>query len=230
MLRVKNVYKEYDRKVLDGFSIEFPDTGVVCLFGPSGCGKTSLLHIIAGLDSDFKGEIDGTQGKKISYLFQENRLLPWLTARENVLAVNEDEKLADRLLDCFGLAADKNKYPFELSGGMCRRVALARCLCYGGDIYLMDEPFKGVDVAAKENILAQIQGMFQNKLCIFVTHDIEEAASFSDEIMIVSGLPFSVVNKIQCFEKKQEKLLSKRPKADIIAEIRGFIDRGSRKL
>ena len=228
MLRVKNLYKEYDRKVLDGFSMEFPLTGVVCLFGPSGCGKTSLLHIVAGLDTNFKGEIEGTEGKKISYLFQENRLLPWLTARENVLSVNGDEKLADRLLDSFGLSEDKNKYPSQLSGGMCRRVALARCLCYGGDIYLMDEPFKGVDVAAKESIIVQIKSMLQNKLCIFVTHDIEEAASLSDEIVIVTGLPFTVMNKIQCFEKKQEKLLSKKPKNDIIAEIRGFIDRGSR--
>ncbi|HEX3039166.1 MAG TPA: ATP-binding cassette domain-containing protein, partial [Caproiciproducens sp.] len=154
-LEIKSAEKSFQEKtVLDGFSLKFPKSGTVCLFGPSGCGKTTLLNCIAGLLKLESGEILGTKKRRISYVFQEDRLLPWITAGENVAAVlrgsaAQNAAVAQEWLERVGLPGEADKRPGELSGGMRQRVSIARALAYGGDLYLLDEPFHALDEKSK---------------------------------------------------------------------------------
>lgn len=201
-LDIKNASKRFEGKtVLDDFSLKFPQSGVVCLFGPSGCGKTTLLNCIAGLEHLDSGEIAGEKGHKISYLFQEDRLLPWISARENVAAVlhgNEQQNAeeAARWLSLVGLRGEEEKFPNELSGGMRQRVAIARALAYGGDLYLLDEPFHALDAEAKQDVIALIREKTPNALKILVTHDAAAAETLSDIIYFLSGPPVKIINTI----------------------------------
>ena len=130
MIRIQNLQKAYgEKKVLDHFSRELPDHGVVCLTGASGRGKTTLLRILAGLEPADGGRITGMDGRKIAFVFQEDRLLPWITAEQNIrLAQPAGAKRSVReLLSLAGLeAADGAKHPGQLSGGQRRRVAVLR--------------------------------------------------------------------------------------------------------
>jgi ATPase subunit of ABC transporter with duplicated ATPase domains len=134
--------------VLEDFSLELPPAGLVCLAGPSGCGKTSLLFVLAGLRRPSSGLIHGLELQRISLLFQEDRLLPWLTAAENVALVLPSGRAEEARpwLEMVELTAEAEQLPRDLSGGMRRRVALARALAYVGDILLLDEPTNGLDV------------------------------------------------------------------------------------
>lgn len=201
-MKIHNLTKKYDGKtVLDQFSLQLPSTGTVCLFGPSGCGKTTLLNCIAGLEPFDSGEIEEAGTGKISYLFQENRLLPWISAKDNIAAVlrgkaGENAEQAKKWLGLVGLAEEGNKGPAELSGGMRRRVALARALAYGGDLYLMDEPFQGLDAERRDEMIALLQKETAGALKIIVTHDFEEAEMLADVIYILEGPPVRIADII----------------------------------
>ncbi|MDF1495008.1 ABC transporter ATP-binding protein [Caproiciproducens sp. CPB-2] len=201
-MKIHNLTKNYNGKmVLDQFSLQLPSTGTVCLFGPSGCGKTTLLNCIAGLEPFDSGEIEGAGTGKISYLFQENRLLPWISAKDNITAVlrgkaRQNEEQAEKWLGLVGLEEAGNKRPAELSGGMRRRVALARALAYGGDLYLMDEPFQGLDAERRDEMIALLQKETAGTLKIIVTHDFEEAEKLADVIYILEGPPVRIVDII----------------------------------
>lgn len=174
-IEIKNLTKSFDMEsVFKDFSAELPEKGVVCFWGASGSGKTTLLRILAGLEPADSGEISGLGGKKIAFVFQEDRLLPQFSALENV-AVVSDEKTAREWLEKLELAHELHKKPAELSGGMCRRTALARALSYGGDILLLDEPFKGLDSRLKGKIIEIIREASKDKLVILVTHEKSEA-------------------------------------------------------
>lgn len=184
--------------VLDGFSFRFPASGTVCLFGPSGCGKTTLLNCIAGLERLDSGRIEATPGARVCYLFQEDRLLPWSTAAENVAAVLRGGDRPARTrewLGLVGLGEEGGKYPSELSGGMRRRVAIARALAYGGDLYLLDEPFQRLDARSRERIAALIEERTAGKLKLLVTHDAWEAERLADLTCRLSGPPVKIVDK-----------------------------------
>ena len=201
-LEIRNAVKRFeDKTVLNEFSLKFPKQGVVCLFGPSGCGKTTLLNCIAGLEKLDSGEILGLQNRKISCLFQEDRLLPWISARDNISVVlraagGENFAKAEELLAKVGLAGEGNKRPDQLSGGMRQRVSIARALAYGGDIYLMDEPFHALDDAKKQEIIALFREMTPDALKILVTHDKREAELLADVICFLSGPPLEIVHTI----------------------------------
>ncbi len=201
-MKIHNLTKNYNGKtVLDQFSLQFPSTGTVCLFGPSGCGKTTLLNCIAGLEPFDSGEIEGAGNGKISYLFQENRLLPWISAKDNIATVlrgkpGQNAEQAEKWLGLVGLAEAGNKRPAELSGGMRRRVALARALAYGGDLYLMDEPFQGLDAERRDEMIALLQKETAGALKIIVTHDFEEAEMLADVIYILEGPPVRIADII----------------------------------
>ncbi|WP_444660079.1 ABC transporter ATP-binding protein [Caproiciproducens sp. R2] len=201
-MKIHNLTKNYNGKmVLDQFSLQLPSTGTVCLFGPSGCGKTTLLNCIAGLEPFDSGEIEGAGTGKISYLFQENRLLPWISAKDNITAVlrgkaRQNEEQAEKWLGLVGLAEAGDKRPAELSGGMRRRVALARALAYGGDLYLMDEPFQGLDAERRDEMIALLQKETAGALKIIVTHDFEEAEKLADVIYILEGPPVRIADII----------------------------------
>lgn len=171
------ISKSYgDKKVLEELSLVLPEKGIFCLLGASGIGKTTLLRLLAGLETPDSGSITGLEGKKLSMVFQNDRLLPNSSAFENVSLASSPEAAAlwlERLE--LGDAADKK--PGKLSGGMQRRVALARALAFGGDVLLLDEPFKGFDSELKKRIFPYIIGYAKNALVVLVTHDEKEAES-----------------------------------------------------
>jgi NitT/TauT family transport system ATP-binding protein len=201
-LRIEHLYQAYgERVVLQDFSLELPDSGTVCLFGLSGCGKTTLLNCLAGILTPSDGTITGLSEKRISYVFQESRLLPWATVQENVeLVLPPDHTQAAReWISCVGLLPYAGQYPRELSGGQRQRVSFARALAYGGDVFLLDEPFHALDQAAAQEMAALLQQSFPESLKILVTHNREEAEQLSDRIYFLEGPPLHVVS---CLERK----------------------------
>lgn len=171
-----------DTPILTDFSLTLPQSGAVCLFGPSGCGKTTLLRLIAGLETPTGGTVQ-CDAQRLAMVFQENRLVPWLTVRENLLLVTDDGDAVDRALAAVSLQDAAEQRPDELSGGMQRRVALARALAFGGELLLLDEPFNGLDDALKETIAKALCERFAGCPIVLVTHSLDEAALFDASIV-----------------------------------------------
>ena len=162
-----------EKIVLQNLSATLPDSGVIALLGPSGSGKTTLLRLFAGLLSPARGGFSGMEGKRVSVVFQEDRLLPWLDAAGNIALV-EGARTVEECLAAVELSESALKLPAVLSGGMQRRVAIARALRYGGDALVLDEPFKGLDDALKARIASKLAEAFP--LIVIATHDEKEAA------------------------------------------------------
>ena len=180
MIRLSHISAGYPgKKVIEDLSLSFPDTGAFALMAPSGFGKTTLLRVLAGLLPIHTGERRGLENKKISFLFQEDRLLPWQSAQKNVELVS-DAVAAKYWLEQMEIP-DGSQMPRELSGGMQRRVALARAMAFGGDILLLDEPFKGLDEALRERIAERIKGIFP--LTVLSVHDAVEAELMDAKII-----------------------------------------------
>ncbi len=146
--------------------------GIHALVGKSGAGKTTLLRIIAGLQNQTEGHFEADC--PISVSFQENRLFPWYTSLKNVSIVS-DEKTAQKLLNELGVGEAANKFPNQLSGGMQRRVSLARALAFPSKTVLLDEPFSGLDDATAEMTLDIIKKYTDNKTVLISTHNIKIA-------------------------------------------------------
>lgn len=178
-LRFEHVHMAFGEKtVFSDLSLSFSSPGQYAILGPSGRGKTTLLRLIAGLEKPLSGRITGAQDARISFCFQEDRLLPWKTALENVLLAapsSESPDLARYWLDQVGLSGEENSYPAALSGGMKRRVSLARALAYDAPILLMDEPFRALDEAMHARMLALVRSAAKDRLLILVTHDESDA-------------------------------------------------------
>ena len=193
MITFENVSFGYKRgiNVLSGFTLEVPDSGRVCLFGKSGCGKSTVLRLAMGLAKPGSGRITGTEGLAVSAVFQEDRLIPWKTVLENVaLFADGTERAAaapaDRAayyLRALGLGDVLHSLPGELSGGMKRRVALARALAHNFDMLVLDEPFTGLDEAAKRNAIELVSRETAGKMLLLATHDLQEAESLGAEII-----------------------------------------------
>lgn len=186
MYELKRIDFSYgDKLVLKDFSLSLPQKGVVCLFGSSGLGKTTVLRLIAGLEKPKNGSLEGFENKRITFIFQEDRLLPWRTAKENVaLALGnttEAKEKALAVLSSLGLENDADRYPDEMSGGMCRRVAAARALAPESDIILADEPFTGLDEENRRVLAAALREKAKNELVVVVTHIEDEAALLNAE-------------------------------------------------
>ena len=193
MIVFENVSFGYKRgiNVLSGFSMEVPAGGRVCLFGKSGCGKSTVLRLAMGLAKPGSGRITGTEGIAVSAVFQEDRLIPWKTVLENVaLFADGKEQVAaapaDRAayyLRALGLSDVLQSCPDELSGGMKRRVALARALAHNFDMLVLDEPFTGLDEAAKRNAIELVSRETAGKMLLLATHDLLEAEALGAEII-----------------------------------------------
>jgi len=191
MLELKNVEYEILRdKVVRNFNLKVEKGEVVTLFGPSGCGKTTILRLISGLNEPRKGEIFN-KFKKMTYFFQENRLLTWKNALENVLLVMDkaDQNSVLKLFTKVGLSQkDALKYPNELSGGMRQRVAFVRAVVTKPDLLLMDEPFSGLDYDMKEILIDIVsQRVSEGMSIILVTHDRMEAVKMSNRIYFLAN-------------------------------------------
>ena len=186
MYELRNIDFSYGEKtVLKNFSLSLPEKGVICLFGASGLGKTTVLRLMAGLETPRAGSIEGFENKRITFIFQEDRLLPWRTAKENVaLALGnapDAEGKAVRWLGALGLENDVDRYPDEMSGGMCRRVSAARALAPESDVILADEPFTGLDEKNRIALAELFAEKAEKELVVIVTHSEEEAAMLNAE-------------------------------------------------
>ncbi len=169
--QLEAIYKAFDGKpVLEHISLTLPKNGIFLLRGASGCGKTTLLRILAGLEQPDSGRRIGFAGKRISMLFQEPRLLPQSTALENVSLVCGEEQ-ARRWLCSVGLDGELLQKPHQLSGGQKQRVAIARALAYPSDLLLLDEPFTGLDLQLRSEILRLIQLYAKESPAVLVSHE-----------------------------------------------------------
>jgi ABC-type nitrate/sulfonate/bicarbonate transport system ATPase subunit len=177
----------------------------VTILGPSGCGKSTLLRIVAGLDSQTRGEVllDGARiegpGADRGMVFQSYTLFPWLSVRDNVcfglrergLVRAEQLDVAQRFLQQVGLTGFEHHYPKQLSGGMQQRTAIARALANNPRILLMDEPFGALDHQTRELMQELLLGIWeaQRKTVLFVTHDIDEAVFMASRVVVMSARP-----------------------------------------
>jgi len=183
-IRFINACKSYgDKIIFKDLNLNFEKNKITAILAPSGYGKTTLLNIIAGLDKLDSGNFI-MKSQNISYMFQEDRLLPWLTVYENIAFVLksntfkcEMESIINKYLDLVKLKEYKYYTLDKLSGGMKRRVALARAFAYKSEVLIMDEPFKGIDLALKKEIISIFLKLWERdkKTVIVVTHDVNEA-------------------------------------------------------
>lgn len=198
MIKLNNVTRSFDEKaVISNLSFTFPDQGVLALMGASGCGKTTLLHLLAGLDKPTFGTIASTH-QRIAMSFQEPRLLPWLSCEDNIKLVlskaPDADKVAEKWLHAFELSEASKQLPNTLSGGMKQRLSLARALAYGGDLFLLDEPFSALDHDLKSRITPLIKQATKNALLILVTHDPKDAELLGATVLECNGIPLSTLN------------------------------------
>ena len=185
MLKLTDISHNYgDHPVLNGMNLTVGPGQRIALMGPSGCGKTTALRIALGLLNPTGGTVENTFRKTVT-VFQEPRLLPWRTAVQNVNLVLGDKKAtletAKAHLKQVGLEDALDKYPQELSGGMQQRVSLARALAAAGDLLVLDEPFKAMDEALRERIIALVAQT--DAAILLVTHEEAEAKMLGCEII-----------------------------------------------
>lgn len=167
MLGVEHAFLSFgEKQIWEDFTLLLPETGVTALTGPSGCGKTTLLRVLAGLQELQAGTVFAPPQEKIAFLFQENRLLPWRTVEQHLTDV---KALPGPWLAAVDLLGEEKAYPAALSGGMGRRLALARTLALGGEVYLLDEPFTGVDPERVTRLMNVLKGL--GAPVILVSHE-----------------------------------------------------------
>ncbi|MCR5702552.1 MAG: ABC transporter ATP-binding protein [Lachnospiraceae bacterium] len=212
-IKLENVYLEYNDEgnerysALEDVNFSVKEGEFISIIGSSGCGKSTTLSILSGLRQPTQGKIyiDGEEsvgtGKNRGVVFQHYSLFPWMTAKKNVsfgikqvngdLSKKEYNKKAEEFLEAVGLEGFENKYPFQLSGGMQQRVAIARTLAMGPEIMLMDEPFGAVDAKNRADLqdmlLELLEDQDQKKTIVMVTHDIDEAILLSDRILFMDN-------------------------------------------
>ncbi|MDO8842248.1 ABC transporter ATP-binding protein [Methanocalculus sp.] len=191
--------------VLDDLSLTIEKSELVCILGPSGCGKTTLLRMIAGLDHTTSGviDVDGVAvtgpDPRIAMIFQEYSLYPWRTVRANVefglqmrgIPPEERREIVDRNIRLVGLEDFAMSYPYELSGGMRQRVAVARALATDPAVLLMDEPFGALDAQTRNRMQKELLRIWEKtkKTIIFITHSVDEAVFLADRIVVLSPRP-----------------------------------------
>jgi NitT/TauT family transport system ATP-binding protein len=179
-VKITNLCKSFgSKKVLNNLNITLEDGEIYCLMGPSGMGKTTLLRIIMNLETKDSGEILGLNpDSEISSMFQEDRILPMLSAVENVNMMYEKKRPTKEIKEDLSLILPKkclNQPVRELSGGMKRRVSLARCMHYESKMIILDEPFTGLDVATKKEVISYILKNRRNRILLVATHGVQDA-------------------------------------------------------
>lgn len=207
ILTIKNLKKNYNTlageiTAIENISLDLKPGEFLSIVGSSGCGKSTLLNIICGLDNPTYGVLNYDPSLKIGYMLQDDALLPWLTVFENAtiglklqkINTEENKEYVKNLLTTYGLETFINKYPDELSGGMKQRVALIRTLATKPDLLLLDEPFSALDYQSRLMVSDDVYKIIkkENKTVIMITHDIAEAISLSDNIIVLSKRPATI--------------------------------------
>ncbi len=196
MIKIQSLYKSYpDKKIFEDFNLEIKSRRT-CIVGNSGIGKTTLLRLISRLESEDAGTIEAEK-PRVSFIFQEDRLIPWKTVGENIAYVCPDKAEIERVLKDVNLLESINLYPNELSGGMKQRVSIARAFVKKADILLMDEPFQGLDPNTVDSIIRMIdRHISENDMSLlFASHDIKNSLKLADEVILFSENPIKVINK-----------------------------------
>lgn len=189
---------EKQHQVIDDLDLTLAKGERLALIGPSGCGKSTLLNIIAELEDASAGTVRLGPGSRISYMFQEPRLLPWRTVADNLRLVlpqtNTRETLIDQWLDAVGLSAHRDQYASKLSLGMARRAALARAFSVEPSLLLMDEPFVSLDASTAFRLQSLLLDLLRraNTAMLFVTHDLREAIRLCDRVLLLTHSPARV--------------------------------------
>jgi NitT/TauT family transport system ATP-binding protein len=210
----------------------------VSLVGPSGAGKSTILNIVGGLDHDYGGSVtaggrivtgSSHHPARIGYMFQEPRLMPWLTVAQNIELVLAGVRQRDdvvSLLEQVGLSGRAESFPGQLSGGMQRRVSLARAFAVRPDLLLMDEPFVSLDEPTAQRLRNLLLSLWRElkPTVLFVTHHLREAIALSDRIVFLSSSPGRVIHELEIdiprprdlndtsIQKLYEKILREYPK------------------
>lgn len=210
-LKVENINLSFGKQeIFRDFNISFAENQINCILGPSGCGKTSLLNILSGLTRADQMNRNDFRDKRISYVFQDPRLLPWLTVSENIAFVLKDilkpteiKSLVKEYLEMVRLEEFSDYYPGQLSGGMKQRVSLARAFSYPSDVILMDEPFKGLDIKLKKDLTSAFQALWNHRKVsvVWVSHDINEAAVPKRKSFVLSGSPVQILKSYNVTEE-----------------------------
>lgn len=220
---VNSVYKKYgNMDVLKAFSLSLRPHEIVCLIGPSGCGKSTLLNLISGLIFPDKGDVK-SYSKRIGYVFQEDRLLPWKTVLENIKFVdpNKDDSEIFDLIKIMGLEGFAHHYPRSLSGGMKQRCAIARAFTYDSEILLMDEPFKSLDYTLTIKLIQELIKVWEKRrnTILFVTHDIDEALLLGNRILVLSERPAKISDVFSIDTDQKQRDLGSQDLIEIRSKI-----------
>lgn len=191
--------------VLDHLNLKIKQGSFLTIIGPSGCGKSTLLKIIAGLDTDFQGEVRinnrivDQPGISKGFIFQEHRLFPWMTVEQNIAADlnlkdSEVKKKVNELIEIVRLNGHEHSYPSEISGGMSQRVAIARALIREPEVLLLDEPFGALDAFTRKHLQDVLLDIWNKKkiTMILVTHDIDESIYLGTDLAILRANPGKV--------------------------------------
>jgi NitT/TauT family transport system ATP-binding protein len=200
-----------DRLVaLDHANLEVGENEFVCILGPSGCGKSTILNILSGLDTDFTGQVQLSRAQRsepVGYVFQEPRLLPWLTVEKNIHFALESAGIprsdwverSRTQLELVGLTGFEHRHPHQLSGGMQQRASIARALAVDPPLLLMDEPFSGLDELTARSLRKLLLGLWErtHKTVLFVTHNCFEATYLADRILLMTKRPGKVYDEVR---------------------------------
>lgn len=207
ILKVKNLRKIYHTKnneilAVDNFSLNLKKGEFVAIVGPSGCGKSTILSILCGLDKPSSGTTQIDKNLKFGYMLQGDNLFDWRTIYKNCLLglelenklTKENIKYVNKLLDTYGLKDFKKAYPNNLSGGMRQRVSLIRTLATKPDILFLDEPFSALDYQTRLAVSDDVYQIIkkEKKSAIMVTHDLSEAISMADRVIVMSPRPSKI--------------------------------------
>lgn len=209
LITFRNIGKSFGKlEAVRNVNLDVREGEIMTLLGPSGCGKSTLLNMTAGLFAPSTGELFYDEAPvtglndQVGYMTQSDHLLDWRTARANIqlpleirgVGRSEAKETVAELVELVGLRGFENAYPKQLSGGMRKRVALARLLAYNPETLLMDEPFAALDAQLRMKMQIQLRALCRrmNKTVLFVTHDVDEAVALSDRCAIFSKRPGTI--------------------------------------
>lgn len=201
LIEIKNICHKFgELSIIDNINFFIKDQEIVAILGPSGCGKSTLLRILSGLEDSTSGTITGIKGK-IAFTFQDDRLLAWRNVWDNIKVVKdkENKEKIRTLIKDVGLEGFESYKPAQLSGGMKKRLGVARTFYYEGDLILMDEPFSGLDYYMRQDMSEMLLRVWNKnrQSILFVTHEIDEALKIADRILILSKRPTSIKKEFQ---------------------------------